>query len=76
MALDTTEGLVHMLKRVGVLGNFRVWRDSMKVLPGKDRGVLWLVSVCLDFYTKVFHPWQRNDLHLIQQYRDQVEPEP
>ncbi len=75
-ALDTTKGLVHMLKRDGLLWNFKVWRDGIKWLWGKDGVFRSLVGVYLDFYKKDFHPWQHNNLHLIEQYRDQFEPEP
>lgn len=75
-ALDTTKGLVHMLKRDGLLWNFKVWRDGIKWLWGKDGVFRSLVGVYLDFYKKDFHPWQHNNQHLIEQYRDQFEPEP
>ncbi|MGV8744085.1 metal-dependent hydrolase, partial [Pseudomonas aeruginosa] len=32
-----------------------------------------LMGEYLDFYKKHFHPWQHNNLHLIEQYRDQFE---
>lgn len=45
-----------MLKRDGLLWNFKVWRDGIKWLWGKDGVFRSLVGVYLDFYKKDFHP--------------------
>lgn len=71
--LDTTKGLLHMLKRDGLLWNWRVWRDGLAWLWG-SRGIYRpLVRVYLDFYKADFHPWQHDNLHLVQQYRGEFD---
>lgn len=67
--LDTFKGLVHMLKRDGLLWNWRIWRDGLAWLWG-SRGILRpLVRAYLDFYKADFHPWQHDNLQLILDYR-------
>ena len=74
--LDTSKGLVHMLKRDGLLWNWRVWRDGMTWLWGKDGIYRKLVRNYLDFYKASFHPWQHDNLHLVRQYQAEFEPQP
>lgn len=72
--LDTSKGLIHMLKRDGLLWNWRVWRDGLVWLWGKNGIFRQLVGAYADFYKVGFHPWQHNNLHLVEQYRDEFEP--
>ncbi|MGH8436773.1 MAG: metal-dependent hydrolase [Pseudomonas sp.] len=74
--IDTFKGLVHMLMRDGLLWNWRVWRDGLTWLWGKDGIYRQLVGVYLDFYSGKFHPWQHDNLHLVEQYRLEFEPRP
>lgn len=72
--IDTSKGLVQMLKHDGLLWKWRVWRDGLVWLWGKNGILRKLVRNYLDFYKADFHPWQHDNLHLIQQYRDEFEP--
>lgn len=72
---DTTKGLVHMLKRDGLLWNWRVWRDGLIWLWGKDGIFRKLVGVYLDFYRSDFHPWQHNNLELVARFKGDYEPQ-
>ncbi|HLD66797.1 MAG TPA: metal-dependent hydrolase [Pseudomonas sp.] len=74
--LDTFKGLVHMLKRDGLLWNWRLWRDGLIWLWGKDGIYRKLVRGYLDFYRGDFHPWQHDNLYLIRQYQAEFEPAP
>lgn len=71
--LDTSKGLIHMLKRDGLLWNWRVWRDGLVWLWGKNGIFRQLVGAYADFYKAGFHPWQHNNLHLVEQYRGEFE---
>lgn len=70
---DTSKGLIHMLKRDGLLWNWRVWRDGLVWLWGKNGIFRQLVGAYADFYKAGFHPWQHNNLHLVEQYRGEFE---
>ncbi|UVE16941.1 metal-dependent hydrolase [Pseudomonas sp. LS44] len=67
--IDTLKGLIHMLKRDGLLWNWRVWRDGLSWLWGKNGIYRELVKAYLDFYRGGFHPWQHDNLYLVEQYR-------
>jgi len=73
---DTLKGLTHMLKRDGLLWNWRVWRDGLIWLWGKDGIYRPLVRAYCDFYRGQFHPWQHDNRHLIEQYRLEFDPQP
>lgn len=67
--LDTIKGLVHMLRRDGLLASWRIWRDGLTWLWG-SRGILRpLVRAYFDFYRADFHPWQHDNLQLILERR-------
>ncbi|XEG71516.1 metal-dependent hydrolase [Pseudomonas sp. abacavir_1] len=74
--LDTFRGLVHMLKRDGLLWNWRVWRDGLKWSWGKDGVFRPLLREYRDFFSKDFHPWQHNNLDLLYQVRKEYDPQP
>lgn len=58
---DTTRGLIHFLRRDGLLWNWGVWRDGLGWLWGR-RGIFRpLVRDYLDFYRRDFHPWQHDN---------------
>ena len=71
--LDTTKGLIHMLKQDGLLWNWRIWRDGISWLWGKQGVFRPLVSVYKDFYREDFHPWQHENMYLIEQYRSEFD---
>ncbi|MBU3059438.1 metal-dependent hydrolase [Pseudomonas indica] len=73
--LDTTRGLAHMLERDGLLWNWRVWRDGLKWAWGKDGVFRPLVRTYLDFFKADFHPWQHNNLDLLERFRGEFEPQ-
>ena len=67
--IDTFKGLVHMLRRDGQLWNWRLWRNGLAWLWG-SRGILRpLVRTYCDFYRADFHPWQHDNLQLIEDTR-------
>ncbi|AYC31772.1 metal-dependent hydrolase [Pseudomonas cavernae] len=74
--VDTLKGLIHMLKRDGLLWNWRVWRDGLNWLWGKHGIYRELVGVYLDFYRGDFHPWQHDNLQLVEQYRREFDERP
>lgn len=74
--VDTLKGLIHLLKRDGLLWNWRIWRDGMVWLWGKNGIYRKLVRVYLDFYSADFHPWQHDNLQLVEQYRAEFDPQP
>ncbi len=72
--LDTTRGLVLMLKEDGLLWNWRVWRDGLRWLWGKQGFFRSLVGPYRDFFRDGFHPWQHDNLALLQATREEFEP--
>ncbi|MGE8496081.1 MAG: metal-dependent hydrolase [Pseudomonas sp.] len=74
--LDTTRGLVHMLKRDGLLWNWRVWRDGLRWSWGKDGVFRPLLKTYRDFFRQDFHPWQHDNLALLYQVRNEFDAEP
>ena len=73
---DVTKGLVHMLKRDGLLWKWRIWRDGLRWMWGKDGLFRPLVKVYLDFYRRDFHPWQHDNQALIARYREEFDGQP
>lgn len=71
--LDTTRGLIHMLKRDGLLWNWRIWRDGISWLWGKQGVFRSLIGVYKDFYRDGFHPWQQDNMYLVEQYRSEFD---
>lgn len=71
--LDTTKGLIHMLKQDGLLWNWRIWRDGISWLWGKQGVFRPLVSVYKDFYREDFYPWQHDNMYLVEQYRNEFD---
>ncbi|HWV08841.1 MAG TPA: metal-dependent hydrolase [Pseudomonas sp.] len=74
--LDTTRGLVHMLKRDGLLWNWRVWRDGLRWTWGKDGVFRPLLATYRDFLRHDFHPWQHDNQDLLHQARREFDGEP
>ena len=72
--LDTSRGMLHMLKEDGLLWNWRVWRDGLQWTWGKQGIFRPMVATYLDFFKAGFHPWQHNNLELIEQFRHEFEP--
>lgn len=72
--LDTFRGMVHMLKRDGLLWNWRIWRDGINWLWGKQGVFRPLIGVYLDFYRDGFHPWQHDNMYLVERFRSDYEP--
>ncbi len=68
---DTTRGLIHFLRRDGLLWNWGVWRDGLGWLWGR-RGIFRpLVRDYLDFYRRDFHPWQHDNRALMVRYQEE-----
>lgn len=74
--LDTFRGLTHMLRKDGLLWNWRVWRDGLKWSWGKNGVFRPLVREYLDFFKSDFHPWQHNNLDLLYEVRKEYDPQP
>ncbi len=52
-----------------------VWRDGLKWAWGKDGVFRPLVRTYLDFFKADFHPWQHNNLDLLDRFRGEFEPQ-
>lgn len=74
--LDTTRGLAHMLKRDGLLWNWRVWRDGLQWMWGKQGVFRPLLGPYKDFFAAGFHPWQNDNLDLLYRTRSEIDPPP
>lgn len=74
--LDTHRGLIHMLKRDGLLWNWRVWRDGLSWMWGKNGMFRQLIPAYMDFFKKGFHPWQHDNLELLHKTREEFDGVP
>ncbi|WP_287028499.1 metal-dependent hydrolase [Pseudomonas sp. UBA6310] len=74
--LDTTRGLVHMLSRDGLLWNWRVWRDGLQWMWGRNGVFRPLLRTYRDFFDSGFHPWQHDNLELLQRVQEEFDPQP
>jgi len=74
--LDTTRGLAHMLKVDGLLWNWRVWRDGLHWMWGKEGVFRPLLRPYLDFFRKDFHPWEHDNLALLHATREEFDGAP
>ena len=74
--LDTTRGLVHMLRRDGLLWNWRVWRDGVQWMWGRNGVFRPLLRTYRDFFHSGFHPWQHDNLELLQRAQEEFDPQP
>lgn len=74
--LDTHRGLIHMLKRDGLLWNWRVWRDGLSWMWGKEGMFRQLIPAYMDFFKKGFHPWQHDNLELLHKTREEFDGAP
>lgn len=74
--LDTSRGLLHMLKRDGLLWNWRVWRDGLQWMWGKHGVLRPLLGTYRDFFREDFHPWQHDNLELLYRTRSEFDPQP
>lgn len=72
---DTFLGLAHMLKQDGLLWNWRVWRDGLTWMWGKNGVFRPLIQPYKDFFKDGFHPWQHNNLELLYEVRRELDPE-
>jgi predicted metal-dependent hydrolase len=74
--LDTTRGLAHMLKVDGLLWNWRVWRDGIRWMWGKEGVFRPLIGTYLDFFKDGFHPWEHDNLDLLHATREEFDGSP
>lgn len=70
---DTLSGLAHMLKVDGLLWNWRVWRDGLRWMWGKDGVFRPLIGTYRDFFKGGFHPWQHDNLDLLHSAREEFD---
>ncbi|MEN0108749.1 MAG: metal-dependent hydrolase [Pseudomonas sp.] len=70
---DTFRGLTHMLKQDGLLWNWRVWRDGITWMWGKNGVFRPLIKTYLDFFKDGFHPWQHNNIDLLHSTRSEFD---
>ena len=66
--------MLHMLKRDGLLWNWRLWRDGLQWTWGKQGIFRPLIGAYLDFFKAGFHPWQHNNLDLLAKFSSEFEP--
>lgn len=71
--LDTHRGLIHMLKRDGLLWNWRVWRDGLSWMWGKNGMFRQLIPAYMDFFKKGFHPWIHDNRDLMYKTREEFD---
>ncbi|UTW06908.1 metal-dependent hydrolase [Pseudomonas benzenivorans] len=71
--LDTSRGLIHMLKRDGLLWNWRVWRDGLCWMWGRQGVFRPLLGPYRDFFRRDFHPWQHDSRELLQRTRTEFD---
>ncbi len=65
---DVTQGMWHMLARDGKLGDIRMMWRGMKWLWGRDGFFRRLLGVYRDYYHVDFHPWQHDNMALLEQH--------
>ncbi len=73
--LDTTRGLMHMLRRDGLLWKWRIWRDGLRWMWGKQGMFRALLRPYRDFFEPDFHPWQHDNLALLYRVRGEFDAE-
>lgn len=66
---DTFLGLAHMLKQDGLLWNWRIWRDGLRWMWGKEGVFRPMIKTYKDFFKEDFHPWQHNNIELLYAVR-------
>ena len=62
-----------MLKVDGLLWNWRVWRDGVRWMWGKEGVFRPLIGTYLDFFKDGFHPWEHNNLELLHAAREEFD---
>lgn len=63
---DVTRGVWHMMKRDGRLTDIGTWYRGVRWLWGRNGFFSGLWGAYRDFYREDFHPWQHNNLKLMQ----------
>ena len=69
LLLDVSIGLIHMLKRDGLLWKWWVWRDGFQFLLGKGGILRRLYPSYKDYFREGFHPWQRDTHELLENWK-------
>nr|WP_245399734.1 metal-dependent hydrolase [Atopomonas sediminilitoris] len=71
---DVTKGLLHMLKKDGLLFNWATWKEGWRFLWGREGILKPIIRPYLDYYRRGFHPWDHDNRTLMQQYQAQFAP--
>lgn len=71
LMLDILGGLVHMLRRDGKLWNFRVWREGLSFLFGKNGILPPIWPAYKEYFREGFHPWQQDTRYLLADWQAQ-----
>lgn len=75
LLFDVGVGIVHMLRRDRKLWNFRIWKEGLQFLFGKQGILRRVYPAYKEFYREGFHPWQRDTRPLLYQWKsEQGEP--
>lgn len=64
---DVTRGMWHMLRRDGLLLRPGMWWRGMCWLWGRNGFFTGLLGAYRDFYREDFHPWQHDNMDLLEQ---------
>lgn len=67
---NTLSGLCYMLKKDGLLFKFKVWKDGLGWLWGRQGILRPLVPLYFAYLKAGFHPWQHDDRELLAQFKD------
>ncbi|HDZ55471.1 MAG TPA: metal-dependent hydrolase [Pseudomonas xinjiangensis] len=68
---DVTQGMWHMLRRDGKLGDVKMMVRGMRWLWGRNGFFTRLVGVYRDYYRTDFHPWQHDNMALLETHSEE-----
>jgi len=73
MSIELTRALFYIIKKDGQLFNFKLWREGLAGLFGKNGAFSGGWALYKEFYTHGFHPWQQDTSELLVQW--EAEPQ-
>lgn len=73
LSKDVLWGIVHMLKRDGQLWNFKVWKNGLKYLFGKQGLLRLMWPSYKDFFRRGFHPWAHDNREMLSERQETMQ---
>ena len=73
LSKDVLAGVVHMLKRDGQLWSFKVWKNGLKYLFGKQGLLRLMWPSYKDFFRSGFHPWAHDNREMLSERQEGVQ---